>query len=276
MGMINRLAPIGAVSVAFAACALFAPVASAQRGQYPQQGSQPYSGPPLAGAPGSTTPAPPPAPPPPALSVPARPPSNITVSCGSGDYDYVECKLNGFPVIDARIAKRRSSASCDFNKDWGVRQGYVWVRNGCRADIELTSVRGGFGKRDGDMLAASGPAFPPGGRPDYDRDRSDRSYEARRDGDRDFDNDDRNWADRNWRDRLYRKSVEACSHEAVEEAWRRGFWSAQYEVDPRFSFEYRRFEVRGRVRLHGDRGFTLADTVCRVERDGDVQDFQMR
>lgn len=56
------------------------------------------------------------------------------VTCESNNNQYRECRtgFRGPAALYRRISKNR----CDEGRDWGSRSGYVWVRNGCRAEFQ--------------------------------------------------------------------------------------------------------------------------------------------
>jgi hypothetical protein len=100
-----------------------------------------------------------------------------------------------------------------------------------------------------------------------------------RDLDRDYDRDyDRNNDDRN-NDRDYDRQrrpdfqyvQEQCSRAGIQEAWRRNYYSAQYEGGPRLDYGRNGWEMRGRMRLHDRRGYGYVNTVCDVRNRGGVQ-----
>jgi hypothetical protein len=90
-----------------------------------------------------------------------------------------------------------------------------------------------------------------------------------RDWDRDW-NSDRDWdRDRDWNrndDRRrapdFQRAQEQCSRAAIQEAWRRDFYSAQYDGRPRLEYGRYGWELRGRIRLHDRRGYHYVNTAC--------------
>jgi hypothetical protein len=62
-----------------------------------------------------------------------------------------------------------------------------------------------------------------------------------------------------------------CSREAIQLAWSRGYYSAQYDGKPRMVETRRGWEFRGRVRLHDQRGYSTVNTVCDLGGRGDVR-----
>jgi hypothetical protein len=168
----------------------------------------------------------------------------VVLHCSSDEYDTRTCTIPGSGhVVDARVHRRTSSADCDRGEDWDVRGARLWVRNGCRADFEILLARGDG--HDDDLHGG-----PPG--KDWDHD-------WRHDGER--------------RQKPDFQTVQgACSRAAVEEAWQRGFYSAQYHNGPRLVEGVRGYELRGQVRLHDRRGFTYWESVCEWGR-GRVSGF---
>lgn len=76
------------------------------------------------------------------------------------------------------------------------------------------------------------------------------------------------------RDRIdFQRAQESCSKAAIQEAWRRGFYSAQYEGGPRIEWDRGRPEMRGRMRLHDRRGYSYANTSCELRRNSEAADF---
>lgn len=75
-----------------------------------------------------------------------------TVTCQSEGYSYREC-LTGFGG-PARMVERLSDTRCDEGHTWGnVRDGVVWVRDGCRARF---AARDGDGGYNGDSSYVTG------------------------------------------------------------------------------------------------------------------------
>lgn len=120
------------------------------------------------------------------------------------------------------------------------------------------SAQAGGGPR-GDVLAGAPPseAFRYGG-------------DDRRDNRRDDRRDD-------WRGHKhgpdYHTAIRECSRESIQNAWRRGFYSAQYEREPRLVGTRRGWELVGRVRLQDRRGFSFVNTVCDLRPNGQVVSF---
>ncbi len=69
--------------------------------------------------------------------------STFDFYCASPDYKYRECQL---PVTGrARLVKKKSDASCVEARDWGQRNGRLWVDHGCRGDFQVVRQGGGAG-----------------------------------------------------------------------------------------------------------------------------------
>jgi len=87
---------------------------------------------------------------------------------------------------------------------------------------------------------------------DRDRDRDDDRYTDR---DGDWNNDRRRAPD-------FQNAQRDCSRAGIQEAWRRNFYSAQYDGRPRLEYGRRGWELRGRMRLHNRDGYNNVNTVC--------------
>lgn len=185
------------------------------------------------------------------------------LTCSSNSYEKVWCELQGDDdIVDASVRRRMSNAGCDRRDDWDVDNGSLWVRNGCRADFEVIIAGPAFGPDD-ELAGGPGGYIPPAG--SYG-DRDDRGHER---NDRDEAEDHRILNGR------LAQSIAACSREANIFVQDRGAWSAQYADSPRLVETRGNYELRGRMRIHDDRGFHIEDSRCQVRR-GDVVDFQMR
>jgi hypothetical protein len=90
----------------------------------------------------------------------------------------------------------------------------------------------------------------------------DRDWDRDRDDDRDYDRQRRP---------DFQAAQEQCSRAGIQEAWRRNYYSAQYDAAPRLDYGRRGWEMRGRMRLHDRRGFSHVNTVCDVRGRGGVQ-----
>ncbi len=78
------------------------------------------------------------------------------VTCESNNNQYRECRT-GFRG-PAQLYRKISNNSCDMGRDWGSRSGYVWVRNGCRAefyDSYGNSNGGGWGNDNYSVTCSS-------------------------------------------------------------------------------------------------------------------------
>jgi hypothetical protein len=58
------------------------------------------------------------------------------ISCDSVDGRYRLCRARG-QVRGAELIRRRSNASCTYNRSWGYTRDGVWVDGGCRADFRV-------------------------------------------------------------------------------------------------------------------------------------------
>ena len=90
------------------------------------------------------------------------------------------------------------------------------------------------------------------------------------------DRDDRSWRNDDWRSEGRQPDFQTvqkeCSRAAVEEGWRRGFYSAQYNDGPRLVAGPRGWEMRGQLRLHDRKGYHYTGSICEWGR-GQVEDF---
>jgi hypothetical protein len=76
------------------------------------------------------------------------------------------------------------------------------------------------------------------------------------------------------RDRVdFQRAQESCSRAGIQEAWSRGYYSAQYEGGPRIENGRRGPEMRGRMRLHDRKGYSFKETICGLRRGGEAADF---
>jgi hypothetical protein len=117
-------------------------------------------------------------------------------------------------------------------------------------------LQGAPGDRDRDRNTGPGDVFQNGPR-GSDRDRG---------PDRDFDRGRGRGPD-------IQDAQASCSRMAIQEAWRRGAYSAQYENAPRLVDTRRGWELQGRMRLHDRRGYSVVNTSCEVRRNGEAADF---
>lgn len=70
------------------------------------------------------------------------------VTCESNNSQYRECRTNFRGP--AQLYRKLSNNSCDAGRDWGsTRNGYVWVRNGCRAEFYDSYNGNGNGNGNG-------------------------------------------------------------------------------------------------------------------------------
>lgn len=124
------------------------------------------------------------------------------------------------------------------------------------------------------VLAVAVPAFaqPPsyddgkleGGPPLFEG----QQYRGDRDGDW---NDNRNNND--WRRRKpdFQTVQRECSIAGIREAWNRNYYSAQYHDGPRLVDGRYGWEMRGKMRLHGRKGYSYVDTYCDIGRNGNAR-----
>ncbi len=161
------------------------------------------------------------------------------ITCSSGGNRTVTCALpRGARGADVRLIRRHSHAGCREGSDWGVARRAIWVSNGCRADFQLIQARYDDDDDDDD------DDYLYGGRDDrrWDRRRGGRYALPTQEG-----------------------AVDACYHAMNRELGGRRYWSIQYDGEPRLREERHGYELRGRVRLHGPRGFDHLETVCELD-----------
>jgi hypothetical protein len=82
------------------------------------------------------------------LFVAASVSAQTTVRCESTDGRYRECSLDGIGRIS--LTRQFSDTNCVLGKNWGFRDGVVWVDEGCRGEFAL--VERGFHGRTGGKL----------------------------------------------------------------------------------------------------------------------------
>jgi hypothetical protein len=73
----------------------------------------------------------------------------VRLTCESWDHRYNSCDVNTFGgrIVDVRVVRQLSSASCNEGSSWGYGEDYVWVDRGCRAEFEVRVRNGGGGHR---------------------------------------------------------------------------------------------------------------------------------
>ena len=71
----------------------------------------------------------------------------------------------------------------------------------------------------------------------------------------------------------FQTAQRVCSRAGIQEAWNRNFYSAQYDGGPRLEYGRGGWELRGRMRLHNNRGYSYVNTVCEVNRNGNAGRF---
>jgi hypothetical protein len=69
----------------------------------------------------------------------------------------------------------------------------------------------------------------------------------------------------------YESARRACTRAGMDEALDRDFYSARYQSAPRL-FDR---ELRGVMRMDDRRGYVLVDTLCGLDDDGLVINFEM-
>lgn len=67
-------------------------------------------------------------------------------------------------------------------------------------------------------------------------------------------------------------ALDACIDASGDAARVQNFYSVRYDVQPTF-YEGRYLQVRGLMRVEDRRGYRILDTLCEVDREGDVQRF---
>lgn len=82
-------------------------------------------------------------------------------------------------------------------------------------------------------------------------------------GDRGWGGDRRGWGGEYGR-LTQAGAVDVCYRAMNRELGGRQYWSIQYDGEPRLREERHGYELRGRVRLHGPRGFSHLETVCEL------------
>lgn len=110
------------------------------------------------------------------------------------------------------------------------------------------------------------PSNPPSA--DWSQDRGSNSWN----GD-DWRRDD--WRRGDWRrdGAFFQRAQETCSRMAIEEAWRRGSYSAQYRASPQLVEGRRGPELRGAITVHNRKGLHTGGSVCELGRRGDALSF---
>src|SRR5690242_17985121 len=117
--------------------------------------------------------------------------------------------------------------------------------------------------RDGGQLA---------GAPGY-RDQNTPQLFPNQDQYRDGDRNDWRYNDDRRRAPDFQIAQRTCSRAGIQEAWNRNFYSAQYDGGPRFEYGLRGWELRGKMRLQNNRGYSYVNTVCEVNRNGNAGRF---
>ena len=87
---------------------------------------------------------------------PRRSTGKVRFTCKSEDYSLGVCYLAG-PIIDVRLRKTKSRASCVKNDSYGFRNDVLWVNNGCEGDFEVTFRPDNFSPAAEWEYSTSGP-----------------------------------------------------------------------------------------------------------------------
>ena len=133
------------------------------------------------------------------------------------------------------------------------------------ASVPAAAQQGQY--RNNDLAGGPGSQPTPQLFPNQDRD-YDRDYHGDDRGDYRYgDNDRRRAPD-------FQNAQRACSRAGIQEAWNRNFYSAQYDGGPRLEYGRRGWELRGRMRLHNNRGYSYVNTVCDLGRGGSADHFE--
>lgn len=77
------------------------------------------------------------------------------------------------------------------------------------------------------------------------------------------------WRRDDWRGRPdYERMVRDCSRTGIQEAWRRGYYSAQFITDTKLYQGRTGWELTGKMRMHGPTGYKNYVAVCWYDRGG--------
>lgn len=87
-----------------------------------------------------------------------------TVVCESVNHGEASCRVGG-RIVEARVGRQLSKASCIGGQTWGYDRDYVWVRGGCRAEFNVVIREEGRPGRPGPGPGYPGPGPGPGPRP---------------------------------------------------------------------------------------------------------------
>ncbi len=79
-------------------------------------------------------------------------PGTKRITCGTGNYSQVECKVGGY-ATNVRLIRDLGANRCRQNSNWGHTDSFIWTNAGCRGEFEVT-----FGTTTG---PAPGPAPVP-------------------------------------------------------------------------------------------------------------------
>lgn len=233
------------------------------------------------------------------------------IDCSSGDYDRARCQAPfGFVIRDVEIERVRSEAECKYGSTWGFDSNAVWVDDGCRATFILYgSEHGGPNPGPGPggpwgdrtitvecrSYAGARSTCPVSGRIESASVEQSLGPRACVQGRSWGWNASAVWVDDScgarfrvtlaaggWDPGPYppggdgraRDAIAACAVYAVDDAQRRGEWSAMFTAEPRTDRAHGPgWVVTGPVRSHGPSGFRVRDVRC-TYRGGRVVDFE--
>ena len=112
---------------------------------------------------------------------------------------------------------------------------------------------------------------------DYSRDLAGAPQSLRGPGeDRGYDDRRADWRNDRYSRPDFQAAQAACSRAAIQEAWRTGAYSAQYNDAPRLVESRRGWEMVGDMRVHSRKGYTYGKTICELRRNGEVDEFIFR
>jgi hypothetical protein len=67
---------------------------------------------------------------------PAKPVTR-TIVCGSYSKEHVTCRTDGY-ATDVRLTRDYTGNRCRENANWGHTDAFIWTKQGCRGDFEVT------------------------------------------------------------------------------------------------------------------------------------------
>ena len=76
-----------------------------------------------------------PTPPPPPAPEPSR--NTRTIVCGKYSSDKVTCRTEGY-ATEVRLVRDYTGNRCRKNTNWGHTDAFIWTKQGCRGDFEIT------------------------------------------------------------------------------------------------------------------------------------------